>query len=478
MKTLLQLLLIALAGGVSVWAAPGPMTTHTVCASGCDFATIQAALDAVAPDDTIMVLDAVHTEAGILVGTSVKIAGLGIEQSIIQAAALPDEATHAIFYVGPGINLMVHDLTLRHGHDSYGFGGAIYNQGRLTVEHVALRDNSAQYGGGIYNLGVLTMTASSLIGNEAMGEFSYGGGLANYGTVTLSQSTIAGNHTGVSGAGIYNGETGSVTVTTSSFENNVTDTGSGAGILSEGALSVETSLFRNNIAAYGGAGIWALNATLRSSTFSNNTGLTYGGALITGNVIMEGCTLENNTAVTGGGVYNLGNLIVYNSTFVRNGGPGVQSIANAGNLTLVNTTTYNDAPTDSPELGGLPWVTGVINAQNSIIANPNNSAVCADAILTDGAPNLATDNSCGFTLVANAVGLGPLQSNGGPTWTMALLPHSPALDAGHDATCRPTDQRGFARPAGAACDLGAVEMWKNTFLPLILRAVAPQNSVH
>jgi hypothetical protein len=76
--------------------------------------------------------------------------------------------------------------------------------------------------------------------------------------------------------------------------------------------------------------------------------------------------------------------------------------------------------------------------------------------------NLADDDSCGFTapgdlVVADAM-LGPLQDNGGPTETHDLLAGSPAIDAG-SVDCPPpaTDQRGAARPQGAACDIGAVE---------------------
>jgi hypothetical protein len=76
--------------------------------------------------------------------------------------------------------------------------------------------------------------------------------------------------------------------------------------------------------------------------------------------------------------------------------------------------------------------------------------------------NLTDDDSCGFTeptdlIVADAM-LGPLQDNGGPTETHDLLPGSPAIDAG-SPDCPPpaTDQRGVARPQGAACDIGAVE---------------------
>ena len=51
--------------------------------------------------------------------------------------------------------------------------------------------------------------------------------------------------------------------------------------------------------------------------------------------------------------------------------------------------------------------------------------------------------------------LGPLQNNGGPTETHALLPDSPAIDAGADTACPAADQRGVARPLGSACDIGA-----------------------
>ncbi|HEX7101552.1 MAG TPA: choice-of-anchor Q domain-containing protein [Nitrolancea sp.] len=59
--------------------------------------------------------------------------------------------------------------------------------------------------------------------------------------------------------------------------------------------------------------------------------------------------------------------------------------------------------------------------------------------------------------------LGPLASNGGPTQTMALLPGSPAIDAGEDTVCAASpvnglDQRGYTRPAGSPCDIGAFEL--------------------
>jgi HYR domain len=60
--------------------------------------------------------------------------------------------------------------------------------------------------------------------------------------------------------------------------------------------------------------------------------------------------------------------------------------------------------------------------------------------------------------VTNNVLLGPLQDNGGPTLTHALLPGSPAIDAGDNTDAPLMDQRGVPRPQGAAVDIGAFEL--------------------
>ncbi len=56
--------------------------------------------------------------------------------------------------------------------------------------------------------------------------------------------------------------------------------------------------------------------------------------------------------------------------------------------------------------------------------------------------------------------LGPLADNGGPTWTMALLPGSPAIDAGDNADAPEFDQRGpgFPRIVDGTIDMGAFEV--------------------
>jgi hypothetical protein len=88
---------------------------------------------------------------------------------------------------------------------------------------------------------------------------------------------------------------------------------------------------------------------------------------------------------------------------------------------------------------------------------------CAAIVVSNGA-NLSDDDSCNFGAndFENTLALlGPLQDNGGPTYTHALKSGSPAID---QAPCdRPEDQRGVARPYDGnndgqnGCDIGAYE---------------------
>jgi len=65
---------------------------------------------------------------------------------------------------------------------------------------------------------------------------------------------------------------------------------------------------------------------------------------------------------------------------------------------------------------------------------------------------------CGSAIQWGDPKLGTLANNGGRTQTMLLLSGSPAINAGNNATCPTTDQRGILRPQGGVCDIGAVEM--------------------
>ena len=98
---------------------------------------------------------------------------------------------------------------------------------------------------------------------------------------------------------------------------------------------------------------------------------------------------------------------------------------------------------------------------NSLLAYNSPSNILGT--LTDAGHNLSSDFSYLLSGPGSASGLdpklGPLANNGGPTLTLALLPGSPAIDAGNTAAAPPTDQRGVPRTYGQAADIGAFEYW-------------------
>ncbi len=78
-------------------------------------------------------------------------------------------------------------------------GGAILNQGTLTILNSTISDNTAQVGGAIHNTGSLTIINSTISSNTAS---NHGGGIYNAGTLTIYNSTLSDN-TATSGGGLY-----------------------------------------------------------------------------------------------------------------------------------------------------------------------------------------------------------------------------------------------------------------------------------
>jgi subtilisin family serine protease len=105
---------------------------------------------------------------------------------------------------------------------------------------------------------------------------------------------------------------------------------------------------------------------------------------------------------------------------------------------------------DASRNGGYPWWRGVYSNGFNIV---------------NGAVTYPLEQ--GDRMVSDAMRwIGPLQDNGGPTWTHALLPGSPALDAGNPASSLGRDQRGTSRSQdgdgyfGARADIGAFEAYQ------------------
>jgi predicted outer membrane repeat protein len=334
-----------------------------------------------------------------------------------------------VMVVNGGAALALHNLTVANS-GCFCDGGAIYNSGSLEVTHSSFSGNSAEFGGAIYNVGRLTVTDSSFSGNGVAD--GAGGAIVNTGTLEVTHSTISGNRSffgSVDGGGIYNGSSGRLTVTDSSFSgNNVS--GDGGGIVNDGTATVTKSIFSSN-RSRGGGGIanWGTLA-VTDSTFSLNTAPQGGGIYNTpsGTMTVTNTTFSGNKLDNSGGIYNEGTLAVTNSTFSRNSSPS----------------------------GGI-YNSGTLNLQNTIVANSTFQNCTNNGTLIDGGGNLSwPDNTCPG-LNADPL-LGPLQNNGGPTQTHALLAGSPAIDAALLANCPAADQRGVSRPQRAGCDIGAFEL--------------------
>src|SRR5262249_54199603 len=131
-----------------------------------------------------------------------------------QPATISGGGASRIFTVEPGADVVLEDLVLTAGAADQ--GGAIFNNGTLTVSGSTLSGNSAGYGGGIYNAsGTLTVSDSTLSGNSAS---VFGGGIYNvFATLTVSDSTLSGNSAQYGGGGIVNSRFGTVTVSGSTL---------------------------------------------------------------------------------------------------------------------------------------------------------------------------------------------------------------------------------------------------------------------
>ncbi len=238
----------------------------------------------------------------------------------------------------------------------------------------------------------------------------------------------------------------------------------------------------------GGAVYVHANSTLSltNSIVKNNYGFWGGGIYIESgsSASILNSAINNNNAEIGGGIYSVGTLTLSNSTVSGNSayGPGGIDVRGGSATYLVNVTVSNNDTV--PGYGDGGGIAGDATIKNSIIANNFDSAApdCSGTLISEG-HNLIRDTSgCIITgnMVGNLLGVAPmlgiLQDNGGGTPTHALLPGSPAIDAGSNVGCAAVDQRGFKRPedgdldGNAVCDMGAYEYQApyHNFLPLIL----------
>lgn len=200
--------------------------------------------------------------------------------------------------------------------------------------------------------------------------------------------------------------------------------------------------------------LFGANITFRATNvvFTQNTAVN--GAAIDatgGSVTLVHSTVHGNTATgKGGGVYLGGaaaRLTTLNTTIAGNTAPDGAGIAvDQGAATLRATTLAQNA--------GAADLRGGAELHASVVGT------CANAVTSLGA-NAAGDPACGLAGAGDRtapLALGALGDHGGPTPTILPAATSPAIDADPACAAGATDQRGVARPQGAACDAGAVEL--------------------
>ena len=333
-------------------------------------------------------------------------------------------------------------------------GGAIDNRGTLQIVDSIVSNNHVGYydglGGAIFNDGDLTVAGSTLEQNEVSANFDAGGGaISNHGQCVLESSTLSGNR--VSGRMAWGGaidSSGPLTIdNVSILDNEVygTDGAAGGGLNAEAVTTITRSTVARNSVTVGDPSRPA-EANLGGGISSSSSALS-----------ISETTLSDNSASVGGGLASRGKAVLSHTTISKNRGGGVWAGCRAGReagLTLVrNLISGNEDREVVLDLANECDIALSVNGHN-LFGVSGMPGVNFELGPTDFVPDVGIDKI-----------LAPLADNGGPTWTHALVRRSPAIDAAPSAACEGmTDQRGYprnvdgdGRPSSKECDVGAFE---------------------
>ena len=395
----------------------------------------------------------------VIFGRFLSVSGPTRGVTIRRRAGDPD---FGILAVQSGAHVRLANLTLTGGAASRG-GGIEVTGSELSLVNVTVSGNHAEgTGGGIYvDDSQVFLDRSTVSGNSSA---VHGGGIYNDGKVTLTSSTVRDNSAASSGGGIYN-ISSDLTVLLSTIQGNEAaglEDGfeGGGGIYNVGPGVVRiggTTIAGNRAPEASGGGLFSINTLpefpiIGTSTFSGNSAAVYGGGIYINNaaVLAVNSTLSGNSAVFGGGAWSTvgATLSLANSTVAMNGasaGGGLGTL-DGGALNLLNSlVARNTASSTDPDVSKA--ASTALLARFTLVGDGTGSGI-ADAV--DG-------NKVGTGTAPIDPKIGKLGNNGGPTRTHALLIGSPAINAGSDGECYPTDQRGVTRPRGPHCDMGSYE---------------------
>jgi hypothetical protein len=340
--------------------------------------------------------------------------------------------------------------------------------------------------------------------NDATGSDTYDGSSATYiGGTTGPKQTIGAGFAAVDTGGTVNVAAGTY-YENLTFNRSFTLAGAGASstifdkhshYVTDGTVTISGVTIQNGDSGIGGGGLNVSNSstvvTVNDCVIKDNVGRNGGGVYVElgATLYMNRCTISGNSSPDlapqgggygGGGIYNVNSTVnLTNCTISDNSasddeygyGGGIRNNGSSASMTLVNCTVVGNSASGTPgqgggfynESGGTMTFVNTIVANNTATGGGDNGYNDSGTVTSLGY-NIDSQDSCGFHQTTDQINtdplLGPLQDNGGPSFTHALLPGSPAIDAGTCTGAPTTDQRGVIRPWpwGASCDIGAYEV--------------------
>lgn len=443
---------------VTSTADSGVGSLRDAIAAASDGDTIQ--FDAALNGQTITL-----TSAELVIDKGITLSGPGPDMLAVSRDS--NASNFRIFHVTPGHTVIIEGVTVSGGHGDGEGGGVLNEQATLIIDNCTVQSNSTEAitGGAIANVGeqssaIMTIVNSTVSNNSVTGN---AGGIINSGTLTISNSTVSNNTASAVFPAIF---------------------GMGGGISNGGMLEVSQSMISGNTAGVGGGGISNGGTVLiTDSTISGNLagslfqGIGYGAGVSNqgqGTVTIRNSTVSDNTVISedggGGGIVSGGTnatLEITNSTisgnFANRAGGGIST---GGTVTITNSTLSGNRTNGD---GGGIFNGGPLEIGNTIL----NAGAAGANIFNDGGTitslghNLSSDDGGGFlTAIGDQINtdpiLGPLQDNGGLTFTHGLLTGSVALDAGDPNFTPPPlyDQRGpgYHRVFNGRIDIGSLEV--------------------
>lgn len=375
-------------------------------------------------------------------------------------------------------------------------GSGIFNSGTLEITDSTVTSNDSNSGGGVNNNGMLTITNSFISANRA-NEYQDdqdpeiyhgggGGGISNSGTMMLHGTTLAQNYASLGGA-IWENSAGTVLVADCTLSLNAAIREGGA--IYGGRVSITGSTLSSNKASDGGA-IYGSAISIANSTLSSNTATRDGGAIrASGTVSISDSTLSSNAAYEdGGAIWSEGATATLNNVTLTNNRAGTaQALSSVGGGLWIRSTDLelhgtivagnlayssggslaaSDIFRASTEVSpGVVEDRNKVTAEYSLIGDAASSGGIAHDGTNSGNGNIVGNNGVG-TIDIDTVLVPSLAFNGGSTRTHALVPGSPALDAGDPHAVVGVDgvpfhdQRGepYVRISGNRIDIGAFEL--------------------